>query len=291
MDNKISIRKIWSVAQTEWLKWVCNSRMIIIPVLTAFIYSYAITPLLERSEKMGEPLNILEPLIAVGNSQMLTLVIPIVFLTLMSDFPRTDGSTVFMISRTGRKNWMIGQMLFGALSAVTFLAVIYVICTAFLTGKAFLANGWSMVAKRYNVVFPDERFAFASELLPENLYNQMTPFSAVIQTYLLLFLYLFMLILVMLLFRQRKLKAGGFLAVSGIIGFGGLFTSIKASFMWCFPMANTIVWLHYTEIFRKEVFPVSYSYIYFAVFIAVLVFANIIASGKMSIDSIDETEA
>ena len=91
MAGKISLRKIWAVARTEWLKWVCNPRMIIIPVLTVFIYSYAITPLLERSEKMGEPLNLLEPLIAVGNSGMLTLIIPLVFLTLMSDFPKTDG--------------------------------------------------------------------------------------------------------------------------------------------------------------------------------------------------------
>lgn len=291
MGSKISLRKIWSVAYTEWLKWVCNARMIIIPVLTAFIYSYAIEPLLERAEKMGEPLNILEPLIAVGNSGMLALIIPIVFLTLMSDFPRTDGSTVFMLSRTGRTNWMLGQMLFGVMSVVTFLAAIYVICTAFLMGKAFLANGWSMVVKRYNVLYPEEAYSFASELLPENLYNQMTPFSAVIQTYLLLFLYLFMLILVMLIFRQRKLKAGGFLAVSGIIGFGVLFTAIRSSYMWIFPMANTIVWLHYTDIFRKEIFPVVYSYIYFAVIIVVLIIANVVVSRKMNIDTIEETEA
>lgn len=291
MDSKFSMRKIWSVAYTEWLKWVCNARMIIIPVLTAFIYSYAIVPLLERSEKMGEPLNILEPLIAVGNSGLLALIIPVVFLTLMSDFPRTDGSTVFMLSRTGRTNWMFGQMLFGMMSAVTFLVAIYVMCTAFLTGKAFLANGWSMVVKQYNVLYPEEAFSFASELMPENLYNQMTPFSAVIQTYLLLFLYLFTLILVMLLFRQRKLKAGAFLAVSGIIGFGVLFTAIKSSPMWIFPMANAIVWLHYTEILRKEIVPVAYSYTYFAVIIAILIITNIIASRKLSIDTIEETEA
>ena len=188
MAGKISLRKIWAVARTEWLKWVCNPRMIIIPVLTVFIYSYAITPLLERSEKMGEPLNLLEPLIAVGNSGMLTLIIPLVFLTLMSDFPKTDGSSLFFLSRTGRYNWLLGQILFGLMSALTFLAAIYVICTAFLMNRAFLADGWSMVVKRYDLLFPAEAGGFASELVPPNLYNQMTPFSAVIQTYILLFL-------------------------------------------------------------------------------------------------------
>lgn len=186
MAGKISLRKIWAVARTEWLKWVCNPRMIIIPVLTVFIYSYAITPLLERSEKMGEPLNLLEPLIAVGNSGMLTLIIPLVFLTLMSDFPKTDGSSLFFLSRTGRYNWLLGQILFGVMSALTFLAAIYVICTAFLMNRAFLADGWSMVVKRYDLLFPEEAVGFASELVPPNLYNQMTPFSAAIQTFVLL---------------------------------------------------------------------------------------------------------
>lgn len=255
-----------------------------------FIYSYAIAPLLEHSEKMGEPLNLLEPLIAVGNSGMLTLIIPLVFLTLMSDFPRTDGSSLFFLSRTGRYNWLLGQILFGLMSALTFLAAIYVICTAFLMNRAFLADGWSMVVKRYSLTFPKEALDFASELIPGNLYNQMTPFSAVIQTYILLFCYLVTVLLVLLLFSQRKHKAVGFLAASGIIGFGVLFTSIQTAAMWAFPMANAIVWLHYTEFYRDAVVPTAYSYIYFGVIIVLLIIANVIAARGLNFDSVEETE-
>lgn len=290
MAGKISLRKIWAVARTEWLKWVCNPRMIIIPVLTVFIYSYAITPLLERSEKMGEPLNLLEPLIAVGNSGMLTLIIPLVFLTLMSDFPKTDGSSLFFLSRTGRYNWLLGQILFGLMSALTFLAAIYVICTAFLMNRAFLADGWSMVVKRFDLLFPAEAGGFASELLPPNLYNQMTPFSAVIQTYILMFLYLVTVLLVLLFFQQRKHKSLGFLTASGIIGFGTLFTSVRSFAMWAFPMPNAIVWLHYTEIYREAVVPTSYSYIYFGTIITLLIIANVIAARRLNADSTEETE-
>lgn len=289
--NKISIRKIWAIARTEWIKWVCDPRMIIIPVLTVFIYSYAISPLLERAEKMGEPLNMLEPLIAVGNSGILALIIPVVFITLMSDFPRTDGSTIFMLSRTGRANWTLGQMLFAAMSAVTFLASVYVICTAFLINKAFIANGWSMVVKKYDYLYPDEAGDFASRLVPGNLHNQMTPFESVTQTYFFLFMYLLIIMLVMLFFRQIKHKGLGFLTAGGIIGFGVLFTSTYSKIMWIFPMANAIVWLHYTDIFRKEKVPMSYSYIYYGICIVVLITANIIVSKKLNVDTIEETEA
>lgn len=290
MAGKISLRKIWGVARTEWLKWVCNPRMIIIPVLTVFIYSYAITPLLERSEKMDEPLNLLEPLIAVGNSGMLTLIIPLVFLTLMSDFPKTDGSSLFFMSRTGRYNWLLGQILFGLMSALTFLAAIYVICTAFLMNRAFLADGWSMVVKRYDLLFPAEAGGFASELVPPNLYNQMTPFSAAIQTFVLLFCYLVTVLLIMLLFGQKNRRAVGFLAASGVIGFGVLFTSIKTAAMWAFPMANAIVWLHFTELYRDAVMPTEYSYIYFGVIIALLIAANLWGAGGINAATMEETE-
>ncbi|MGN0385666.1 MAG: hypothetical protein ACI4EX_07270 [Lachnospiraceae bacterium] len=290
MAGNISLRKIWAVARTEWMKWVCNPRMIMIPVLTVFIYSYAVIPLLERCEKMGEPLNLLEPLIAVGNSGWLTLIIPIVFLTLMSDFPKTDGSAVFFLPRTGRINWMFGQILFGLMGAATFLGAIYIICTMFLMNKAFLANGWSMVVKKYNLLFPEEAHTFAAELIPGNLYNQMTPFSAVIQTYLLLFLYLITVLLVLLFFQQRKHRAAGFLVANAVIGFGVLFTTTKASAMWAFPMANAIVWLHYTELYRDAVVPAAYSYIYFGVIITLLIMVNTLAAGRLNVDSIEETE-
>ncbi|MBP1564024.1 MAG: ATP-binding cassette domain-containing protein [Oscillospiraceae bacterium] len=74
----------------------------------------------------------------------------------MRDLPKTDGSSLFFLSRTGRYNWLLGQILFGLMSALTFLATIYVICTAFLMGRAFLADGWSMVVKRFDLLFPEK---------------------------------------------------------------------------------------------------------------------------------------
>lgn len=84
--------------------------MIILGVLLIFIYNFAIEPLLKNAEEMGEPLNILEPFIAVANSDAILLIIPLVFLTLIADFPKIDTNTVFYIIRVGRINWLLGQM-------------------------------------------------------------------------------------------------------------------------------------------------------------------------------------
>ncbi len=282
------IKKVWSVARTEWLKWICNPRMIVVFVLIVYIYNFAIAPLMERSVKMGAPLNLLEPLIAIGNSGQLAVVMPIVFLTLMSDFPKIDGSTMFIISRTGRKSWFAGQLLFAVMSIITYLGIIYIVTTAFIMNRTFLANGWSMVVKKYNILFPDDAYGFAYELMPANLYNQMTPYSAAIQTYALMFMYLLILILIMLFFNLKKKKNIGFGAAAAVLAFGTLFCSVKSDMMWAFPMANAITWLHYTDIYKEEIVPVFFSYIYFGVIIFVMVVLNLFALKKADIT--DEME-
>lgn len=278
-----NLKKIWSVAFTEWLKWICNPRMILVPMLILYIYTFAVEPLMARSTKMNSPLNLLEPLIAIGNSGQLALIMPIVFMNLMGDFPKIDGCTMFMISRTGRKNWFYGQLLFAVMSIVTYLGAIYIATTALIMNKTFLANGWSMVVKKFNVLFPEEAFGFASELVPGNLYNHMTPFSAAIQTYALMFMYLLIISLIILLFNLKNKKVIGFAVAVGIIVAGTLLCSVKSDAMWVFPMANAITWLHFTDIYKDEIFPVYYSYIYFGIITAILLMLNIFAVRKANI--------
>lgn len=290
MARKISLRMVWSVARTEWIKWVCSSRMILIPVLAVFTYTFAIEPLMERSRIMEQPLNLVEPLVAVGNSGMLTLILPLVFLTLMSDFPKLDGSAIFMLSRTGRTNWMLGQLMFGIMSVFSFLGSVYVICTAFIMNKTFVANGWSMVVKQFDALYPDMAGGFASELIPGNLHNQMTPFAALGHTLALMSLYLLTLLLILLLFQQKKKKAAGFLTAAGVIGFGVVLTALKGDAMWITPMANAIVWLHYDEILREANLPTYISYVYFAVLTVALFTANVAASRNLNFNAIEEME-
>ena len=102
MGNKIKFRAIWNVAISEFIKWITNPRIIIAGVLIVFIRSFAVLPMLEQADKYGEPLNILEPFIAVGNSGMLALFLPLVFLLLISDFPIMGGNPLF--SFTVREN-------------------------------------------------------------------------------------------------------------------------------------------------------------------------------------------
>lgn len=286
--KNFSLHKSLSCAKTEYVKWVCDARMIILAVLLMFIYSFAIEPLLANAEKMGEPLNILEPFIAIANSGAILLIIPLVFLTLIADFPRIDTNTVFYIIRIGRLNWLVGQIFKLVFMSVSYLSVIFLGAVVPMLTRGFWYNGWSNVATKFSQTFPDSSGNFGVQLLPENLYNQLSVFNAAIQSYLLIFAYLMIIGLLLLAFSLIKQKTAGFVLCGGIISLGTAFCSIKTTLMWVMPMANSIIWLHYTKYFRQPIVSMEFSIFYLVGFILALLIICLIAISKFNYDNVSE---
>ena len=286
--KKLNFKQAFSCARTEYIKWVCDARMIILGVLVIFIYTFAIEPLLKNAEEMGEPLNILEPFIAIANSGAILLIIPLVFLTLIADFPKIDTNTVFYIIRVGRVNWLLGQIIKLVMMALSYLAFIFAGAVIPMLSKGFWYNGWSNVATQYAVRFPEKSGNFGVQLLPENLYNQLSVFSAAIQSYLLVFAYLMIIGLLLLAFSLVKKKTMGFVFCGAVISLGTAFCSIKTVLMWSMPMANSIIWLHFTKYFRQPVVSLTFSIIYLCVFIAALIVFCVIAIKKFNYDNVAE---
>lgn len=286
--KNFSLKQAFSCEVTEFVKWVCDARMVIVAVLLIFINNFAVSPLTNNAELMGEPLNILEPFIAVANSEILILIIPIVFLTLIADYPKVDTNTVFYIVRIGRANWFVGQVLKLVFMIVSYLAVIFLGTVLPMLSKGFWYNGWSNVAMGFVKMFPDRRGDFGVALLPENLYNQLSVFEAAVKSYLLVAAYLMIIGLILLVFSLFKRKTLGFIICGGMISLGMAFSAIRTNLMWTMPMANSITWLHYTKYFKKPIMPMSFSVIYLLVLIAVLLVFGGIAIGKFNYDNVTE---
>lgn len=286
--KNINLKQAFSCAKTEYIKWICDPRMMILGVLLIFIYSFAIEPLLKNAKEMGEPLNILEPFIAVANSDAILLIIPLVFLTLIADFPKIDTNTVFYIIRVGRSNWLLGQVIKLVLMAVSYLAVIFIGAVVPMISKGFWYNGWSNTATQFAIRFPNKSGNFGVQLLPENLYNHLSVFGAAVQSYLLVFAYLMILGLILLSFSLIKKKTAGFVICGAVISLGTAFCSIKTGLMWTMPMANSIIWLHYTRFFREPVMPMWFSVCYICGMIMVLLVFSYAAIQRFNYDNVTE---
>ena len=283
--HKLSFRKVLLSARTEYVRWLVNPRMIIIAVMLVFVYNFAIAPLQSAAEEMGVKLNALEPFIAVANSGMIMMIVPLVFLTLVSDFPKTDNNTFLSISRTGRINWVLSQILLMIMMIITYLALIFVVSVLPCIGNCFWGNEWSDTATKYTTVFPDRAGDFVSELLPENLYNQLTIFHAAAESYLLIALYLFLLGMILLTACLFKIKVIGMVIAGGIVSIGAGLCSVYSEAMWLFPMANSIIWVHYTRYFSIPVKTMAFSYSYLCIGAVGLMIVSVLKVRNYSYDT------
>ena len=134
-----------------------------------------------------------EPYIALCNSRVLCMLTPVVFLLFVSDCPWFDHNSLLILHRTSRKNWVIGEFVFFILAAVTFSSFIALGSIIPNAHHAFSANGWSLVATRYGIYFPEKASSFAAGLIPKSLYNQIPPFQTALLSFLFSTIYMILL--------------------------------------------------------------------------------------------------
>lgn len=288
--KRISVKCIFSCAHTEYMKWLLNTRMIVIGVLLIFIHSFVITPLQQNAALMEEPLNILEPFIALLNSEVVQLIIPLIYLTLIADQPRVDNTTIYYIYRIGRLNWLIGQIVKLIMMTVSYMLVIFFGAVIPMISKGFWYNGWSNSVVGFSEKFPQKSGNAGALLIPENLYNQLSVYESAVISAALTFAYLMTLGLILLSFTINKRKHAGFALCGILITLGTAFCSLKTKLMWTMPMANSIIWMHYTKYFREPEMPVWFSVCYMSGCILILLILSFVSLGNFNYISIAEAD-
>ena len=115
--------KIVKMVKEEYVNWIFSPKMILPGCMFIILYTLGLSELVQYAEKRNQPINALEPFIGLLNSMQFLGFIPIVFLVLIADFPRTDNNIIYRIYRIGRKKWVISEMVFLLLADVSFLFV------------------------------------------------------------------------------------------------------------------------------------------------------------------------
>lgn len=251
------------VARIELSGWLNNKRIIVALMLPFIIKYLAIDPLIAKNIELTSRMNIFEPFIAVGNSGLLCFLIPAVFFILISDFPVMGQNIYFYIGRSGKRNWLWGQVIFLLVSILAYLFLIFASVVIFSSGKVEMGSSWSDITTKYISLNPDMEFSYAVSLLPPNLYNQMSVKTALLRTISLQYLHFVFLSMILLLFSVWGKKRMGFVIIIFITLMGIVSCVADTRAMWLFPFANSVVWLHFTEIYRETVCSVAYSYAYY----------------------------
>lgn len=279
----IIIKNVWLVAKSEYIKFVSNPRIIILVVMYLISKRMVISPFLAAAEKMNQPIGFFEMPIAVANSGLSMLLIIISYIILMSSFPQINDNIPFCIARTGRYNWILGELLFQFLSSFTYVALIIIVSIFNGMKNAYIVNGWSLVVTDYDKIYGDGTNVMSRIISPE-LYYQMTPYKAFLMSFLLMFLFILFCSLFFLagcLYSRRLMFF--FIQAAHIIA-GGAFLNFNTKLQWLFPFCHSFTAAHYQDFFRAYKFPPWGSV---AAFIIMYVILLIIIIRKAKIVSLD----
>ena len=107
------------IAGMEYRKWFSLKKMLILLFSILFLGEYIFSDMARVAEETGLSVNILEPMDLVLSFQFYMLVIPLIFIVLLSGFPDKSGGNIFVMMRVKRRIWLAGQFVFGLLAGVT----------------------------------------------------------------------------------------------------------------------------------------------------------------------------
>lgn len=282
--------KIFRVAKNEYLKWITNPKMIIILVMLIFIYDYVIKEFVSAAGKMGVKLQALEGFIGTSNSRLLLMIIPIVFIGIMGDFPRVDHNAMFYIFRVGKINWFTGQVLFSVMASLTYIAVIAGFNIITVLGKCYFTNNWSDVVTKYYIFAPDDTGGIVNNLITGRLYNNMTPVTAFFNIAGLMTLLLILISIILIMSFVLKNRTLGIGITAGIICIGNVMTYMENKIRWIFPTSHSVMEIHFDEIYRKPIFDIRFSYLYYIALIFIFIMVSIFNLDKLDFSRIQELE-
>ncbi|MBR4027566.1 MAG: hypothetical protein IKJ01_08460 [Lachnospiraceae bacterium] len=265
------MRGIFRVAMAEYKRWLCNPRILLLFMLIIYAREAVGKVLCEHAVAMGEKLYWLEPYLALNNSVVAILIMPVFFFVLMSDFPIMEGSYLWSIYRMGKIKWIVTQLLFSFFAILTVMFGMFLSSVFSCWGNLTFQNGWSNVVTRYYLAFPEDANSPTAQLIQGDIYNQLevgqAMFLSVTLTILMLFLYCTIL-LCGKIYGKKYLPLGICIALMGI---GSAFCMMKIKWAFFFPPAHALLSGHYHEYLRKPVLPYKISYLYLCVAIIAVI--------------------
>ena len=134
-----------------------------------FININIIEPVRGLSLQMGTKVSVFEPFVALSNSGLVLLLIPIMFIVLMSEFPDNSAFQFFYSIRLSKSGWVMIQLLSIHISTFVFILFIFLFSVIMSSDCSSFQTGFSDAVRYYSARFPELSYSYAAQLFPLNM--------------------------------------------------------------------------------------------------------------------------
>lgn len=172
---------------------------------------------------------LLEPFIWCYADDDSILFSALVLMLMLSAFPRLDTPASYLIFRTTRFNWLLGQIITVLLLTLGYTLMILLSSMVMCIGcNVFVDNKWSETATMLS--FSPASFEVALAVMRKTV-KLTTPYDCALQIFLLLFLYVLLMSMIQLAFTVVKNRKAGVIAAL-VINFAGYVLTPERFMAW-----------------------------------------------------------
>lgn len=274
------LRSSFLFAWEQYKGWLLSPRILLAVYLVVFLNQSITAEMLSLCRETGYTVNIAEPLALIFSKSVYTVAVPIVFIALMTDFPKTEGS-IFYVYRMSRRGWVFGELLFAVMSSLTYVFTLIMGTVLYCLGSCEFTNEWSDYTTKLYLEYPEIYARNTSLAVESSVYTQGKPVEVIVHSAVLIFFYVLILSLIIMLFKLLELRETGVVIGTAITLFGLASDSGASDIMWVFPITHTVFGWHYDAFFRKQFFTLTGSYIYLISLIFALLAVNLYVSKRV----------
>lgn len=264
------MKKILSIIKYEFSETIRRPKILLVLFFIVLLYESDLSPIREICAETGLSLNVFEPFVLMCTRSINIILIPLIFIILISDFPncKTD---YFRMIRISKREWLIGEIAFLFLISLAMMLVLLLGTIVPIMDISSADNFWSGFMTSLRESFPEIYIHNERVTLDASVIIHSLPGSAIVYSFLIMWLNLIIYGLLLLLGTVTAKRMVFLVSTLSLTFIGGCATLFNNGIKWVFPIVHTQLGLHYNSIFSKINFPVYMTYIYLAAAVVVIV--------------------
>lgn len=208
-----SLRQIWAVASGNFRQWNKNPRIIITFGL-AFVLCFLLSDkAVKFALEYNTTMQLVEAFVWTFGDANSILLSSLILLLLFADMPFISSATPFILVRTSRRAWLLGQVVYIVLATFIYLAFILVATSVLCMSNSFIGNMWSETAAILGYSGAGQAVALPAFV---KTLEMSTPYECMATIFLLMLLYTLLMVFIMLVVNLKK---GQFWGVASVFIF------------------------------------------------------------------------
>lgn len=271
MEN---IKKVFLVFYTGLQRTFSDRKMIILLLIIGFISDNGIRKMTNNALQVGQPIGIFEGFIMCTNHWYYLILFFIGFIFILTDVPRLDSNQLFIIYRTGKKQWLFGEILQIFVCAFAYVLALLAGCMLSCASYSYWGNVWSDFTIYYKSEY-EGILADSNRFIDQQVFKYYRPFQAMIHCIILLTLCLTLMGTIILFFSIIHKKLVGIVLNVILILFVLIFNMYHAGIMWISPFCHAVLALHNIYVYKQRSVPIEYSYLYLLICQGIMLVASI----------------